>query len=92
MAGPHTRDLVVRIRPTASGMEIVEGIDWPSLAWEIQQLFFTELGIDLVVDPIAPVPGVHLSPVVYGMGWKSRPHARQDENYQETRFGKHRGD
>ncbi|MDB5577431.1 MAG: hypothetical protein JWR80_2607 [Bradyrhizobium sp.] len=57
VAGPRERDLVVRIRPTAIGMQVVEGIDWPSLAWEIQQLFFTELGIDLVVDPIAPVPG-----------------------------------
>lgn len=83
--GPKLRDQVVRLRHTASGMEIVEGIDWPSLAWEIQQLFFTELGIDLVVDPIAPVPGVHLSPVVYGMGWKSRPYARKAGNYEETR-------
>lgn len=86
VAGPRERDLVVRIRPTAIGMQVVEGIDWPSLAWEIQQALFTELGIDLVVDPVAPVPGVHLSPVAYGMGWKSRPYARQDEIYEDTRF------
>ena len=85
-AGPKERDLVVRIRPTAAGMQVVEGIDWPSLAWEIQQVLFAELGIDLVVDPSAPVPGVHLSPVVYGMGWKSRPYARQDRNHEDTRL------
>ena len=85
IAGSKELDLVARIRPTAAGMKVVEGIDWPSLAWEIQQLFFIELGIDLVVDPTAPVPGVHLSPVVYGMGVKSRPSTRRDKNYEKTR-------
>lgn len=85
IAGSKELDLVARIRPTATGMQVVEGIDWPSLAWEIQQSFFTELGIDLVVDPVAPVPGVHFSPVAYGMGWKSRPYARQDAIYENTR-------
>jgi hypothetical protein len=84
IAGSKELDLVARIRATAVGMKVVEGIDWPSLAWEIQQLFFIELGIDLVVDPTAPVPGAHLSPVVHGMGVKSRPFTRRD-NYEKTR-------
>src|ERR1700682_6515796 len=84
-AGPKLRDLVVRIRPTAGGMQIVEGIDWPSLAWEIQQVFFAELGVDLVVDPVAPVPGRHLSPIVYGLGSKSGPDTKRDEDYERAR-------
>lgn len=69
-AGPRIRDFLVRHRFMAStaGIEIVEGVDWPSLVWESQQTFFEELGLDLVVDPIAPVPGTHLSPVVYANG------------------------
>jgi hypothetical protein len=85
VAGPKLRDMIVRVRPTAIGMAIVEGIDWPALAWEIQQVFFAELGVDLVVDPIAPVPGVHLSPVVYGLGAKSNPDSKRDEDYELTR-------
>jgi hypothetical protein len=85
VAGPRERDLVVRIRSTKAGMQVVEGIDWPSLAWEIQQLFFVELGTDLVVDPVAPVPGRHLSPVVYGLGSKSGPDTKRDEDYGQTR-------
>jgi len=84
-AGPKLRDMMVRVRPTAIGMAIVEGIDWPSLAWEIQQVFFAELGVDLVVDPIAPVPGRHLSPVVYGLGSKSGPDTKRDGDYEQTR-------
>jgi MobA/MobL family len=84
-AGPKLRDMIVRVRPTAIGMAIVEGIDWPALVWEIQQVFFAELGVDLVVDPIAPAPGRHLSPVVYGLGAKSGPDSKRDEDYELTR-------
>lgn len=67
-AGPRIRDLMARHRHTLLGTRIVEGIDWPSLVWETQQAFFEELGLDLVVDPIAPAPGSHLLPVVYANG------------------------
>lgn len=69
--GLKLRDFVVRHRHTGSGKEgadVVEGINWPDLAWETQQNFFHELGIDLVVDPIAPKPGMHFSPVVFSNG------------------------
>lgn len=67
-AGPRIRDLMARHRSTILGTGIVEGVDWPSLVWETQQAFFEELGLDLVVDPIAPAPGAHLPPVVYANG------------------------
>jgi hypothetical protein len=67
-AGHKLRDFMVHHRSTAAGADIVEGVDWPSLTWEVQQTLFEELGLDLVVDPIAPVPGKHYSPVVYVNG------------------------
>lgn len=67
-AGPRIRDLMARHRSTILGTGIVEGVDWPSLVWETQQAYFEELGLDLVVDPIAPAPGRHLLPVVYANG------------------------
>lgn len=70
-AGPKVRDAIVRHRVSQSNTgtgKIVEGIDWPDLVWEMQQSFFAELGIDLVVDPIALYPGKHLSPVRYSNG------------------------
>ncbi len=70
-AGPKVRDVIVRHRVSQSNTgtgKSVEGIDWPDLVWEMQQSFFTELGIDLVVDPIALYPGKHLSPVRYSNG------------------------
>lgn len=70
-AGPKVRDALVRHRVSSHRPgtgEIVEGIDWPLLAWETQQSLFTELGIDLVVDPTALHPGRHLSPVRYSNG------------------------
>jgi hypothetical protein len=67
-AGPRIRDLMVRHRSTVLGTGIVEGVNWPSLVWEVQQSYFEELSLDLVVDPIAPVPGEHLPPVVYANG------------------------
>lgn len=69
--GPKLRDFVVRHRRTGSRNEeggVVEGIHWPDLTWEIHQAFFHELGIDLVVDPIAPEPGRHFSPFVFRNG------------------------
>ncbi|MCA1526505.1 MobA/MobL family protein [Bradyrhizobium yuanmingense] len=69
--GLKLRDFVVRHRHTSirkASADVVEGINWPDLAWECQQTYFQELGIDLVVDPIAPVPGKHFAPVVYSNG------------------------
>ncbi|MBR0784803.1 MobA/MobL family protein [Bradyrhizobium iriomotense] len=69
--GPKLRDFVVRHRHTSTGNEsadVVEGVNWPDLTWEIHQTFFHEVGIDLVVDPIAPKPGKHLRPIIYGSG------------------------
>jgi hypothetical protein len=71
LLGLKLRDFIVRLRHTGSGnykADVVEGIHWPSLTWEIHQTFFHELGIDLVVDPIAPEPGKHFSPVVFSSG------------------------
>ncbi|MFK4726127.1 hypothetical protein ABIE89_007227 [Bradyrhizobium niftali] len=65
------RDFIARVRHMKSGnkgADVVEGIHWPNLTWEIQQTFFCELGLDLVVDPIAPVPGKHFSPIVFRSG------------------------
>ncbi|WP_092188234.1 MobA/MobL family protein [Bradyrhizobium sp. cf659] len=68
--GMKLRDFIARVRHTAGNYDtdVVEGVHWPDLSWEVQQSYFHELGIDLVVDPIAPRPGKHLSPVVYGSG------------------------
>lgn len=69
--GLKLRDFVARHRQTSTrkaSADVVEGINWPDLSWEIQQAFFHELAIDLVVDPIAPVPGRHFAPVVYSNG------------------------
>jgi MobA/MobL family len=68
-AGPKLRDVLVRHRVGAlhaGPADIVEGIDWPALVWELQQVLFLELGIDLVVDPAAPYPGEHFAPILYG--------------------------
>jgi hypothetical protein len=40
--------------------KVSEGTDWPDISWEIQATLFLERGIDLVVDPFAPVPEEHL--------------------------------
>jgi len=53
-------DLFVRFRSQAEEIRVAEGTGWPDLSWEIQQLFFTERGMDLVVDPPAPAPDRHL--------------------------------
>ncbi|MBR0858269.1 MobA/MobL family protein [Bradyrhizobium liaoningense] len=69
--GLKLRDFIVRLRHTASrndGADVVEGIHWPHLTWETQQTFFHELGLDLVVDPIAPEPEMHFSPAVFRNG------------------------
>jgi len=76
-ASRKLRDFMVQHRSTALGANIVEGVDWPSLTWEIQQTFFEELGLDLVVDPIAPVPGIHYAPVVYVNGMIHNERSRQ---------------
>lgn len=71
MLGQKLRDFIVRFRRTGRGgddADVVEGIRWPHLAWEIQQAYFYELGTDLVVDPVAPEPGTHFSPVVFRNG------------------------
>jgi hypothetical protein len=69
-AGPRLRDFLVhhRVSDLDVGAEIVEGVNWPEFVWELQQAFFHELGIDLVVDPIAPVPSAHFSPIIYSNG------------------------
>lgn len=55
------RDFAARVRHCSNGApEIVEGLHWPNLAHEVQQAFFAEIGVDLVVDPIAPIPMRHL--------------------------------
>jgi MobA/MobL family len=69
--GPKVRDFLVRHRVTAQSKgaaDIVEGISWPELVSEIQQLFFLELGIDLVVDPVAPVSDKHFAAFRYDNG------------------------
>ncbi|OSJ07803.1 MobA/MobL family protein [Bradyrhizobium canariense] len=66
--GHRVRNFIARLRPSRFGTEVFEGVDWPSLVWETQQAYFEELGLELVVDPIAPAPGLHLSPVVYANG------------------------
>ncbi len=53
-------DLFARFRAYGAETKIAEGTGWPDLSWEIQQNFFVERGIDLVVDPFAPVPETHL--------------------------------
>ncbi|MFL9826145.1 MobA/MobL family protein [Rhodoplanes sp. SY1] len=52
-----------RVRRSAEqkSVFVAQGTDWPRLAHEVQQAYFAELGIDLVVDPPAPVGGRHWS-------------------------------
>jgi hypothetical protein len=59
LAGPVIRDLFGRpLRLTADGSTVtVEGNKWPDFYLRKLQAYFAELGIDLVVDPIAPFPG-----------------------------------
>ena len=58
--GLKVPDLFVRFRSQAEGIRVAEGTGWADLSWEIQQAFFTERGMDLVVDPPAPAPDRHL--------------------------------
>ncbi|WMT76975.1 MobA/MobL family protein [Bradyrhizobium sp. Ash2021] len=53
-------DLFARFRTHGAEANVVEGTGWPDLAWETQQSFFLERGIELVVDPFAPAPERHL--------------------------------
>jgi hypothetical protein len=53
-------DLFARFRTHGAEAHVVEGTGWPDLSWEIQQAFFIERGIALVVDPFAPVPERHI--------------------------------
>jgi hypothetical protein len=53
-------DLFARFRTHGAEASVVEGTGWPDLAWETQQSFFLERGIELVVDPFAPAPERHL--------------------------------
>jgi len=86
-AGPKLRDFIVHHRSTAAHTGIVEGVNWPTLSWEVQQTYFTELGIDLAVDPIAPVPGRHLSPLVHVNG--TIPRQRTAERVARARERAH---
>jgi hypothetical protein len=86
-AGPKVRDFMVHHRGVAWGPEIVEGVHWPSLTWEVQQAYFEELGLDLVVDPIAPVPGKHYAPVVHVQG--TIPEERTRERIARARARAH---
>ena len=68
--GPKVRELFARVRhravPKARLSFVAEGVDWPDLAWQLQQTLFAECAIDLVVDPIAPYSEPHWNPRVYG--------------------------
>ena len=60
-AGPAIRDLFARpMQISAGGNAVtVEGNRWPDFYRRQLQTHFAELGIELVVDPIAPFPGRH---------------------------------
>ena len=64
--GRKLRNLFARVRqstePTPRRSFVAEGVDWPSLSWEVQQTLFTECATDLVVDPIAPHSEPHWNP------------------------------
>jgi hypothetical protein len=59
ISGPAIRDMFAHPLRAAGKAVTVEGNQWPD--WYQRRLleFFAELGIDLVVDPIAPYPGRH---------------------------------
>lgn len=58
IAGPAIRDMFARPLQVASSDAVtVEGDRWPDVYRRHQQRYFAELGIELVVDPIAPFPG-----------------------------------
>ena len=67
--GSRLREMFARPRhsaaPNVRKSFVAEGIDWPRLSWEIQQLLFSECAIDLVVDPIAPYSESHWAPNAY---------------------------
>ncbi|WP_298885805.1 hypothetical protein [uncultured Bradyrhizobium sp.] len=52
-------DFLARFRAKRAKADPVEGTGWPDISWEVQQSFFAERGIDLVVDPPAPVSEYH---------------------------------
>lgn len=52
-------DFLVRFRVNRADPDPVEGTGWPDISWEIQETFFAERAIDLVVDPCAPIPEHH---------------------------------
>lgn len=60
-SGNVIRDLAGRPLQVTPGPTIIEGDRWPDFYVREQQQLFAELAIDLVVDPIAPVPGRHWS-------------------------------
>jgi MobA/MobL family len=57
------RELFARPRQAseqnAHSLYVAEATNWPSVSFEEQQTFFTELAIDLVVDPSAPYGNRH---------------------------------
>lgn len=61
LAGPAIRDIFARpMKISAVGNAVtVEGNRWPDFYRRQLQTHFAELGIELVVDPIAPFPGRH---------------------------------
>ena len=52
-------NFLARFRSQRAEAGLVEGTCWPDISWEIQETFFAERAIDLVVSPSAPVPGYH---------------------------------
>jgi hypothetical protein len=62
--------------PNARACFVAEGIAWPQLTWEIQQTLFTECGIDLIVDPIAPYSEPHWTQHIYRNDPKRVEHHR----------------
>jgi hypothetical protein len=68
--GLKTRDQFATFRTTAwwNAADVVEGLNWPKLTWEVHATFFAERAIDLVVDPAAPKPGEHLAAYAFNNG------------------------
>lgn len=52
-------DFLARFRSNRAETDPVEGTGWPDISWEIQETFFAERAIDLVVEPCAPAPEHH---------------------------------
>jgi hypothetical protein len=57
--GLKISDFLARFRSHYADIDPVEGTCWPDISWEIQETFFAERAIDLVVSPSAPAPGYH---------------------------------